>query len=91
MQYFRTASTLTASNCRWLAAVEFLIRGEHFPKITREDPFFGFFRTYYGPAAALQSTTLPPLLPALIPSPGEGRDGGVNGDNCKCNGDDDSD
>ena len=42
MQSFRTASTLTASNCRWLAAVGFLIRGEHFPKITRENLFLDF-------------------------------------------------
>ena len=41
-----------------------------------------FLRAYYGPAAALQSTTLPPpLLPALIPSPGDRQDGAVNGVN----------
>ena len=40
-----------------------------------------YFRAYYGPAAVLQSTTLPPpLLPALIPSPGGAQDGAVNGD-----------
>ena len=62
-----------------------------FQRLPEKTFFFGFLRSYYGPAAALQSTTLPPLLPALIPSPGEGLDDGVNGDNCECNGDDDSD
>ena len=40
-----------------------------------------YFRAYFGPAAVLQSTTLPPpLLPALIPSPGGAQHGAVIGD-----------